>query len=147
MNALLIIDMQEFFTASKKQRTINECVKLIQEAKKKRQHIILVEYTSFGNTLSQLTNMLSKYGKLHKIEKATDDGGDNVHRYILKEKLNISSFTVCGVNSDACVRETSERLAELGYNIVIVKSACNTTLHWCGKNWSLYRKLKNIKKI
>lgn len=146
MKALLIIDMQKSFEASCDPKTIEECKALIGQAKSNKEPIILVEYKGSGSTLRQLTKLLTQYPHKHIVKKRCDDGTKEVNDYIFKKRLKINEFKVCGVNSDCCVLETSTGLARLGYQINIVKKACNTDWN-PEKAWGKYPKLPNLRQL
>ena len=147
MNSLLIVDMQDEFPSSKKHQTICECIKLICRAKLNLEPIIVLEYVNFGNTLTRLSRMLSRYDRRYLVKKNDNDGSDEIHDFVVKTKLGITDFTICGVNLDACVQETATGLAEIGYNVKVVKKACNTDGPRCfsESGWRNYPKMANLK--
>lgn len=146
MEALLIVDMQSGFSAAHNKRTIAACQKLILKAKKDKALIIVLEYNGHGHTLPQLVELIEDYPNRHFLVKTQDDGSFDVHNFLTAKGIRIMGINVCGVNSDACVQFTSETLAEMGYNVFVIKKACNT-YHKRGKGWNEYAKLDNLRKI
>jgi nicotinamidase-related amidase len=121
---LLVIDMQIGFKESKSKRVISECQKLIQQAIKNKDKIVILEYVDFGETRKEIKDALGNY-KVKYIIKNTDDGGDHVHSYLQKRNWQATEIKVCGICLSACVRVTSERLADMGYEVAVIKKACD----------------------
>lgn len=121
---LLIVDMQIGFDESKNKRVIRECQRLIKQAIQNKDKIILLEYESYSETRKEIKDTLAKY-RVKYITKSIDDGGDYVHSHIQKRNWKVIEIKVCGVCLSACVKATSERLADMGYEVVVVKKACD----------------------
>lgn len=124
VNILLIVDMQTGFSSSRNPTVIRGCQQLILNAKKTKCKIIVLEYKDFGITLDSIKKSLGNY-RTKYITKKDDDGSKEVYTYIKKNKWVVNKITVCGVCLTACVKETSEGLAELGYSISVIKKACD----------------------
>ena len=140
--------MQSEFPAANNTKTIRECRRLIHKAKKDNNIIIVLEYEDYNTTLPQLTKLLINYPQAYYVTKSIDNGSKDVSNLIWKRGLKITDITVCGVNSDACVKETSASLAEMGYTINIVKKACNTDCTYFAKEiWKAYPTHPNLRKV
>lgn len=121
---LLVVDMQIGFDESKSKRVIRECQKLIRQAIKDKNKIIVLEYEDYGKTIPELKILLNHH-KVKYIVKKIDDGGDPVHSHIQKRNWKITEIQICGICLSACVKATSERLADMGYEVVVIKKACD----------------------
>lgn len=156
--ALVIVDMQEGFSASYKKSTQIECQNLIKSSIQKDIPIVVLEYkdndndtkikhlqTNYGKTQKCLSSLYSKYDKSKVLKKNDDSGAPNVHRFLKKRYPNVREVIVCGVNIDACVLETVAGLSYRGYNVKVVKRACNTTHYY--KSWSHFKGMENTEII
>ena len=128
--ALIIVDMQEYFDTAKDKETINNVKKLIKEFKEEKLPIIILEYfdsnEDIGYTLPCLTKLLDDYYLTRYVTKSNDDGGDEVIKCLNNNNWKIKNFVVCGVNLGACVKETVWTLTYIYYkHIKVVKNACN----------------------
>ena len=123
--------MQEQFKASANKRTQRYCQTEIRKAIKKNVPILFVEYDSCGDTEPSLTSIVeaSKYKKAYTITKCSDDGSNDILKFMRKNKIPRSDFRICGVNTDCCVRDTVDGLdARIGkaFAINVVAKACNS---------------------
>lgn len=144
--ALVMIDMQEGFDASNKIAVQIECQKLIKYAISKNMPVIVLEYAGqrwYGRTHDCLTSLYQNYSKYKLLKKRDDSGAIQVHNYLKKNYKNLSDIIVCGVNIDACVLETVAGLSLRGYNVNVVKKACNTDNYY--RSWSHFRGMANTK--
>lgn len=121
---LLIIDMQWAFPPARNRRTICECKNLIRKFVRNNDEIVFIQYVVNGPTLPELMKLVKGYGKFSIRWKRDNDGSNVIDRYFRKEKKNII-FTVSGVCTGFCVKETVEGLAWKGYHLNVVKKACN----------------------
>ena len=144
--ALVMIDMQEGFEASEKRAVQIECQKLIKYAISKKMPILVLEYAGqkwYGKTHDCLTNLYKEYKHYKLLKKRDDSGAPQVHNYLKKTYKNVSDIIVCGVNIDACVLETVAGLSLRGYNVKVMKKACNTDNYY--RSWSHFRGMANTK--
>jgi len=123
---LLVIDMQNYFPASLKESTIQACRKLIRQFVKDKGIIIFVEYYPYGPTLHRLKKLIpEKYRPFYVVKKTINNGTRKIDGFIKRKGYKGKDVTACGVNSDCCVKETCYGLAKRGYNVTVVKKACN----------------------
>jgi nicotinamidase-related amidase len=146
MNLLLIVDMQQEFPTAHKPKTIAECQKLVRQAKRNQDVIIVLEYKGYGSTLSPIKRTIGEYPNCYFVFKTCDNGGWEVHKALTERGIKVDKILVCGVNSHACVQDTATCLAgSHGYQVEVIKKACNHGN--VGKVWSEYPKLANLRKI
>lgn len=81
---LVIVDMQEFFTASYRSSVQEECIRLIKYFKRNKLPIIVLEYDGaiYGKTHQRLQNLYKNYPYVKILKKRKDDGSDQVHRFM-----------------------------------------------------------------
>jgi nicotinamidase-related amidase len=103
MYTLIVVDMQETFRASTRDRVRKNCSREVKQAIKDDAHIIFLEYRYSGRTLPELTEAL--HTKCFFKEKSEDDGSAEVESTVVLNKLP-KHFKVCGVNTDCCVYAT-----------------------------------------
>jgi nicotinamidase-related amidase len=122
--ALLIIDMQPGFPSSHKHETVQGCQSLIKTFKRKNLPIYVLEYEAGNNgkTHERISSLYANYPHVKTYKKRMDDGSFVLHKHI---KHQIDHFTVCGVNTTACVMDTVYGLLAKGYSATVVKKACN----------------------
>lgn len=127
---LLVIDMQDYFSASHSERVQRACIREIKRAIREKATIIYVEYEGYGPTIPQLTDVTSsaKYRKAYHVIKDDDDGGQEVIDFLKEKHLPRLKLRVCGVNTDYCVLATTRSLQWRmpGSQITVVGDACNS---------------------
>ena len=125
MKTLCVIDMQPGFGNS--YGALEGCLKLIDVAKKRRHHIILVEYKGEGRTQQEILDKLRRYKNYSVVKKNKNDGSWHIFRHLGKNNIKPREITICGVNTRYCVYETARGLInKLNKSKVIVNlSACN----------------------
>jgi hypothetical protein len=128
--ALIIVDMQNYFRTARDRSTISNVKKLIKEFIEKRRPIIVLEYyfedKNIGHTLPCLTKILDDYYETRYVRKSDDDGAAEVMECLEQNCWKVEKFKVCGVNIGACVRSTVETLTyEYNQTVEVVKKACN----------------------
>lgn len=128
MYTLIVVDMQERFSASNRARVRENCLREITQAVKDDAHIIFLEYRSCGPTLPELTSAL--HTKCVFKEKAGDDGSAEVEAEVILNKLP-KHFKVCGVNTDCCVHATVRGLTARFpmATIDVIADACDSDWH------------------
>jgi len=121
--ALVIVDMQVGFESARCLKTRKNIVKAIRNSIKQEEQIVILEYSSFGNTYSDILEALKDYPYDKQI-KFNDDGSQEVLE-VSKDEL----FKVCGVNLGFCVRETIEGLIAAKKGVSLIKDACNCSYY------------------
>jgi nicotinamidase-related amidase len=136
---LIIIDMQYEFKRSA-EKVVEAVCEVAKEAIAAHETIVLVEYACdlvwHGHkeqececrTFDEIMAILNGYDKLVRVVKSTDGGGDEVIEAVESFPPVVD---VCGVNTNACVRETVVRLATRvsDTEFVLLVNACNSTWH------------------
>jgi nicotinamidase-related amidase len=151
---LVVVDMQKQFSASNNAETIDNVSNLINNTMILGDYIVFLEYLKYGPTHPELLKLVQDYSRTATTYKITDGGGKEVIDCInlfspvyLTEKNKNLVINICGVNTCACVRQTSEDLAEqLPHSMVNVNlKACNDSIYKDEKqSLSWYRPLENI---
>ena len=132
---LIIIDMQPYFYAANHQPTINAIFKLIQDAKETGSSIIIVEYDELPTddpcdlkTIKSIRDAAFDTGTAVEVRKSQDDGYHEVIAIAKGHGIDLSYCIVCGVNTNACVRETFQSLCAMLPNnkFELALKACNS---------------------
>ena len=128
---LCIIDMQPFFISSQEDFVIEGVLDQIRLAKQRNAGVVVVRYTHSGKTDDRITDALTGYDRVVKVNKSTNDGSKVIIKAI-KRKHGFSKkrIRICGVNTGFCVYETAAGLAKKlpGVSIEMVENACNDTV-------------------
>lgn len=149
VNTLVIIDMQDNFLCPVEayQSTISHTIKEIRLAKRRGDHILIVEFESalsnsgfihdtVGSkavpTNADIKKAVGTYRKACFVFKRMVNGGSEVYQTLLEKNIPHSHIRVCGVYADACVHETVVDLAKRipKSQIHLVKNGVAT----CGNN-------------
>lgn len=141
---LVVIDMQTKFPASRHKRALLNCAREITRAKRAHQRILFVEYADQGPTRQDLTDLVicpcdsiscrQGYDRFGIVKKYGDDGSNAILEYLKEFKRDTGklSLTVCGVNTDCCIKWTVLGLAQKRKDakIRVVKDACHQPSDW-----------------
>jgi nicotinamidase-related amidase len=126
--ALVVIDMQPYFPATKK--ALRPVISEVKRAMKHEVPILLVElhngYDDFGITHGSITRAVEGYPYVQLVHKAYNDGSVEVKK-ALDEQWGLGKETaleVCGVNTGACVADTAQGLAKKGFDVTVIQKAC-----------------------
>jgi len=93
------------------------------------------------------------YDKVVIVEKHSCCGGPEVQAALWelcwqRWECFPNVLTACGVNTEACVAETVNWLAEVGFEVIVVKDACNTSVaRKHSRQLKKWQGLKNIKVV
>jgi nicotinamidase-related amidase len=149
IEALVIIDMQPRFEASAEKKTNKEIIKQIQEAKKKKAPIIVLEYWGEPKTRLNIRRALGNYEKVHRVIKENDSGASvlkPVLRALDKDDKKKIILKVCGVNTGACVYRTVKDISTYHRvkQVHVIWDGCND--NW-GTQPTVFKRLKNCRVI
>jgi nicotinamidase-related amidase len=127
---LVIVDMQDGFPSAHKKEVQEECIQLVKYFIRNNLPIIVLEYEGayYGKTFECISKLYKRYPYVKILKKRKDNGSDQVHRFMRREHWGITKrdeIVICGVNIGACVYETTWGLLKKGYNVKVVKKACN----------------------
>lgn len=132
MDVLVVVDMQPRFPAATDRQTINNVISLCNEAIKKNDPIVLLEYGSaigqhHCHTDANILHHVYDYSQCQIIRKWKNDGSPEVLAACRSLKCSQDSFVVCGVNARACVKQTVLGLHRRRpyAKIKVVTTACN----------------------
>ena len=128
MYTLVVVDMQERFTASTRERARKNCFREISQAIRDDAYIIFLEFQNCGPTLPDLVNTL--HTKCYFKVKLSDDGSAEVESQVVLNRLP-KHFKVCGVNTDCCVLATVRGLTARFpmATIEVIADACDSDWH------------------
>jgi len=150
-DCLLVIDMQATpetpslgFDAAYDPNTVRNCRELIRNAIKHNIQIVFMEYKGCGHTHPDLVELVESYDKVAYVVKSEDDGGCYFHNRHDKEKWKFMKIQVCGVNISACVQATVETLIDIGYDVEVVRKACNGPSEYAHDEFDHYPSAPNL---
>lgn len=136
MYTLAVIDMQEDFlqriTHNKKstKRVIDNCKAEIAKAIKDKANILFVEYSNYGETIADLTDLAkkAKYKKHFHTVKADDNGAAEISDSIKTHRLTQDKIKICGINTEYCVYATVRGLISQmkTAEIEVIADACDS---------------------
>lgn len=151
MSTLCVIDMQPKFEAAKCRSTTAQVVDQINLAKKQRDNIVLVSYNGFGPIDENVWNAAKEYRHKIHIFKDASDGSEQIVDACNDMGYNTDRFVVCGIETDCCVRHTTEgllwRLPQCKIEIPV--KACNTwrTNQLEALDWASYHEGKQLELV
>jgi hypothetical protein len=93
---------------------------------------IILEYVNHSQTMACIRRAALHYKHKRYVEKWHDDGSNEVMR-VIRIKNWPQRFLVCGVNTNACVRQTALGLGNYG-RVVVYLPGCND---YYGPPWPL----------
>lgn len=105
-NALVIIDMQPEFEASRGKKIIDEHVKQIKNAISNKHHIVIIEFADSGDTHKRITQAVKGYDSVGYITKDTCSGSHKLVKHFNKLGYWPKEISFMGVNTGACVGDT-----------------------------------------
>ncbi len=130
MPTLVVVDMQDSFIFRNESfpgygRTIDAVKQEILAAIKRNDYIVFVEYcyesrrkgmfntfpSRFAPTMNELTDLVFSYPKKVFVYKSTNDGGEEVVAALNYYGISRTHLRICGVYTNACVRETVSTLS------------------------------------
>jgi nicotinamidase-related amidase len=122
-STLCIVDMQPKFPAS--DHILSQVIWKVEEAKKNKWYIVVLEYHNYGRTNAALRNILRGYKRKVYITKYDDDGSSEFAEAAHRNKFSLKNVIVMGVNRGWCVRDTIAGLIDHGKinSILIAKDA------------------------
>jgi hypothetical protein len=125
--ALIIIDMQEQFDASRDKNTIRTIQKMITDAKRDGAFIIIAHYMRCGQTRPEIRKMIQGYPYADSCYSNQDDKSQAIYTKLLRYGIQTDIFKICGVNTEACVMSTIFGLTDLYPNthILVSFNGCN----------------------
>jgi nicotinamidase-related amidase len=138
MYTLIVVDMQPGFDAANDERTINNCISYVRQAKKDKATIIIMEYgyddecNTYGKTHKSITKYLSRYENYYRVVKRQDDGSSAVLTHEVAFHFKQNDVRICGVNTAACVARTALGMKERFNlsNVKVLLDACNQPSHF-----------------
>lgn len=118
---LIIIDMQEKFSASQCEEAQNCIAQEIKNAISQGIPILFVNMkmksyeTKKGKNIKILRDLVSGYDKVYTVQKFFSSGSRAILTFLKSKNLEgIKELRVCGINTGACVEATVRNLLESG---------------------------------
>ena len=129
MPTLIVVDMQEQFSAANSPHVIKGVRHEIKEARKEKNDIMFLEFEHCGPTKRKILDGIAFYPqkKHQRVVKEDDNGAYEAVRAMKEGGFDLNKIRVCGVNSDACVQRTVNGLTEK-----LSKSKITVALDACG---------------
>ena len=118
MHTLVVIDMQEEFSAARNKRIQQAVIQEIQRSRAKRWPIVIVEFEESGGTLPIIRRACKGYPRAVTVTKDYDDGSSEVLE-ALGDITKCRKVRVCGVNTEACVWATVKGLQRQGVKVEV----------------------------
>jgi hypothetical protein len=136
--------MQRDFDAANEASTMAAVEQAIVDAIRSHQPIVVLEYKRCEPTHSSLMEHLDgRYDRFAVKVKPDNDGSIEVLDVCEERGFGTHQFLVCGVNTDACVKDTVTGLSKRVPNsqIEVLKEACS-----CGYpyDWEKFPQLSNV---
>lgn len=130
MHTLIVVDMQSYFGVSSSMNFTRNIEREITKTIDNGGHIIFVEFSSYGDTLLELTKLVTEIGYkwAYTVIKGQDDGSVEVANSMFENNVPYDHLRVVGVNTDCCVLETVKGLTRQfpDSKIEVVEDACNS---------------------
>jgi len=125
MNPLIIIDMQSEYEITESKPLLNNIIKHIQRAIKRKNPVIIVELRDMGLTKPEIMNALSGYSNYETVIKDKEDGSKEIQNILLKRwDIQKCLVNVCGIFSDDCIAYTVRGLIDKGFSVNVIEEAC-----------------------
>lgn len=125
MNYLLaIIDLQEGFYPNNR-RHLLEVKGEVEEAKRAKTPIMLVEMMKCGDSIPFITKLVDRYPNLIKVKKRDTGGGREMIAAMKNLSIDPLTIRVCGLYTNCCIADTVGELArKKRWMIEIAEKAC-----------------------
>lgn len=124
---LCVIDVQQGFATANK--VVHQCTELVKTAINDGAFIVVAQYIKYGNTYSDITNILITYAhpQQYAFCWANEDSKYTVVNNLLyRYNIHTNHLVFCGINTSACVRSTVTDFSQYHSekNLSVVQSAC-----------------------
>jgi nicotinamidase-related amidase len=121
---LVIIDVQESFLAAHLPRLQEGVRRAVHRAREQGIHVIAVRFAYCGEIIGPILDLLEEVGY-------TEVTKDRQSAFSALDPLLDAGdrLLVCGVNTDCCVADTVDDLAEAGYSVHMLGEACASASH------------------
>lgn len=125
---LIIIDVQEGYTAAEDETLLTNILKEIKDARENDAAILFVNMDNVGRNIGCIWDAAYDYTYFAQIIKRDNDGSDAIIRAFSKFKfLNKTNIRVAGVYTHLCVTETVNGLTKKlpKSNVEVLTVCCN----------------------
>jgi nicotinamidase-related amidase len=148
-DTLVIVDMQPGLPASHPDWLRQAVLSLIERARAGNMAIVVLEYLTYvplrlyGDTYEELIAAARGLSHFAMRAKAELDGSARVADALKSMNLTSERFTICGINTHACIEATAVGLAKLfpASQVEVAASACND---FRGNDWSKFAQAANL---
>jgi nicotinamidase-related amidase len=133
VRTLVVVDMQPYYSASKKRETMKAVLNEITHARRNRHPIVVVRFGSINGTIDKMREVdkrvlskVRKYKCTKHVVKYDVDGSDSVNE-VLSDAQRVGQIDLCGVEQSVCVKETAAGLRRCcpEATISVLTHACN----------------------
>jgi nicotinamidase-related amidase len=128
--ALLIIDIQEFYFIDGKSQLVNP------EAASEKAALLLEHFRNNNKLIVHVRHASTKNASIHKNVQPKDDEKVITKNYVnsyretdLQEFLqqhNITNVVICGMMTHVCVEAAARASADFGFKVTVISDACAT---------------------
>ena len=94
---LCIIDVQVPFHAAGRESLLDNVVRLVKNAKRRRAGIVLVEFEGFGSTHIAIQQAIGSYERCITTIKSDCDGSEEIIDACRERGFNTRKIIICGV--------------------------------------------------
>lgn len=131
MTALVVVDMQHGFDCSANPACIDECRKLIADARLSKEPIILLRHASEGPIREPILEAVADYPRALVQPKKYYEGGEEVVQACQQLNARPRAYRICGIELFSCVKKTAFELAELRpkASVEIWLPGCHDTIY------------------
>jgi nicotinamidase-related amidase len=128
---LCVIDVQVPFHAAGRKSLLDNIVRLVKNAKRRKAGIVLVEFEGFGSTHIAIQQAIGSYERCITTIKSDCDGSGEIIDACRRKGFYTGKIIVCGVETNNCVLATIDGLDDLlpFSKKEVVASACNAHKH------------------
>lgn len=124
-SALVVVDMQDYYLYSDVE-VVDSVVRRLREAKARGETIFSVTFNRCGKNCEKVRKELRGYPNVVRVRKDEDDGASRIRSAMTRRGVEVTKFSLVGVNLGYCVLATCKGLRDLGYDARIDRSATNS---------------------
>jgi len=117
----IVIDMQpyflDYFEFDVKEMIIEEQLKVINELKKVKSPVFILEYFGNGKTDYRIREAVKPFDLFNRITRFHNDGFSISYLNPILKLLKTKEIVCMGINASACVQETIKSAIKKGYKV------------------------------
>ena len=146
---LCVIDVQVPFHAAGRKSLLDNIVRLVKNAKRRKAGIVLVEFEGFGSTHIAIQQAIGSYERCITTIKSDCDGSEEIIDACRERGFNTRKIIICGVETNNCVMATLDGLDDLlpFSKKEVVAPACNVMGHNDSVNRKAFKKMLRYENV